>query len=465
MPIQKLILTYIVLASALLGSVLAADKPATQADVEKLQEQVRTLDKELAVQREAFVRKLDDVEKRQSEITAQQANSLAAIANQTTSVGNYIANTSIVVTLLLVIAGLITFFNAKSKVVKEARLASADWFKENAVSLQVQIATLRTEAEKLIIQMQTQASQVRATATTLQGDMSAAASAVLNFSKDSTAGEISKQVNPQAVQVVAEASQSLKSKPESEFTAADFFTRGLSHFSNKDFTAALSAFDSAIELSSADTAPDRVALYLLAKGITLGRLDKPQDAIAMFEQLDRRFGADTTPAVRKHVAVGLFIKGMSLGRAEKLEDKIAVYDNLDRRFGTDTTAVVRELVVKGLNGAGFSRILLAKQCWHDEERRVELLVAATDGLTRAVLERSDENLAIASGRLGYALFLLGQHMAAEEPTLACLRLGGQKMLEAQRKDATLHRVEPEDSQYEELLARLWQSLPAAAPNI
>jgi len=34
MPIQKLILLCIVFASALLGSVLAADKPAKQADVD-----------------------------------------------------------------------------------------------------------------------------------------------------------------------------------------------------------------------------------------------------------------------------------------------------------------------------------------------------------------------------------------------------------------------------------------------
>ena len=82
---------------------------------------------------------------------------MAAIANQTTSVGNYIANTSIAVTVLLVVADLITFFNAKSKVVKEARIASAEWFRENAAGLQTQIATLRIEAEKLTAQMQTQA--------------------------------------------------------------------------------------------------------------------------------------------------------------------------------------------------------------------------------------------------------------------------------------------------------------------
>ena len=81
----------------------------------------------------------------------------------------------------------------------------------------------------------------------------------------------------------------------------------------------------------------------------------------------------------------------------------------------------------------------------------ELLLAATDGLKRAVLEHSEENLAMTSGNLGYSLFLSGDRRAAEAPTLECLRLGGQKLLEAQRKDATLHRVEPEDSQYEELL--------------
>ena len=70
MPIQKLILICVVFVSALLGSVLAADKPFAQEDVDKLQEQIRMLDKELAVQREAFVRKLEDVEKRQTEITA-----------------------------------------------------------------------------------------------------------------------------------------------------------------------------------------------------------------------------------------------------------------------------------------------------------------------------------------------------------------------------------------------------------
>lgn len=81
MPTHPFIICLLVLASLVCGSALAADKPSTQADFEKLQDQVRTLDKELAVQKEAFIRKLDDVEKRQADNTAKDANSLAAISN------------------------------------------------------------------------------------------------------------------------------------------------------------------------------------------------------------------------------------------------------------------------------------------------------------------------------------------------------------------------------------------------
>lgn len=459
MPIQKLILICIIFAATLLGSVLAADKPTAQVDIDKLQEQVRTLDKELAIQREAFVRKLDDVEKRQIEITAQQANSLAAIANQTTVLGNFIAYTSAAITVFVFIAGIATYFSAKSKAEKEARAASKKWFEENAEHLGNQIQTLRAEANKAASQIQTQAKQFAATATTLQNDMRAAATAVLNVSKTAIPGEAAKPADPQAVQVVAQASQSLKRKPESEFTANDFFTRGVSYFSNQDFHAALAAFDSAIQLSAADTSPDRPAQYLFAKGVTLGQLDKPEDAIAVYDELDKRFGADTTPAVREQVAKGLFNKGITLGQLDKPEDEIAVYDELDKRFGADTTPAMRAQVARGLNGAGFHRILLAKQMWQDAATRNEHLSVAAAGLQRALAQCGEHDQAMILGNLGYCLFLAGQHLAAEQPTLECLKLGGQDTLGAQRKDATLHRVEPEDSQYEVLLNRLWQSLP------
>ena len=64
---------------SLLGIAFAADKPATQADFNELQKQVISIDKDLAVLKETKA----GLEKRQNEITAVQANSLAAIARVT----------------------------------------------------------------------------------------------------------------------------------------------------------------------------------------------------------------------------------------------------------------------------------------------------------------------------------------------------------------------------------------------
>ena len=503
MPIQKLILICIIFAATLLGSVLAADKPTAQVDIDKLQEQVRTLDKELAIQREAFVRKLDDVEKRQIEITAQQANSLAAIANQTTALGNYIAYTSAAITVIVFIAGIATYFSAKSKAEKEARVASAKWFEENAVELKNQIEALRAEAANAASQIKTQVQQVLSTAAVANQSIEASvANTILSASKMSPTDERTQPADLEAAQVVSKASQSLESKPESEFTANDFFTRGLAHYSNQDFHAALSAFESALKLKVENSTPYQFAQYLFAKSAALNQLDKPQDVIAVLDELDRYFGADTIPAVRKLVAAGLRIKGMTLGNLDKSQDEIAVYDELDRRFGADTAPAVCEQVArglvskgfrlgqmdkpqdaiavydeldrrfgtgtnsavsaqvaKGLNSSGFQRILLAKQMWQHAATRNEHLNVAARGLKRAYAQCGENDRAMILGNLGYSLFLTGQSHAAEEPTLECLRLGGQKALEAQRADAKLHRVEPEDSQYEELLTRLWQSLP------
>ena len=546
MPIEKLILICIVFASVLLGSVLAADKPSAQADMDKLQEQVRTLDKELAVQREAFVRKLNDVEKRQSEITAQQANSLAVIANQTATVGNHITNTSILITVLVLGAGFITYFSAKGRAEKEAREASSIWFDENAIKLTSQIEALQAETANAIARMKNQVVQVETSGADAKESISASmATAILSISKASPTGESTPVADPQSVEVVTKASQSLKSKSESQFTANDFLARGLSYYFNRDFHAALSAFDDALLLSDSQFLHEFGAQLLVIKGSTLNKLDKSVEAIAVFDELKQRFGSDPRPevrdlvangvinkgfifhqlerfveaiavyddldqvygvdmslAVREVTARGLFYKsasliqlnksteaiavfdelyrrfsteestaihelvvmtvlnkGLILGKMDKPDDAIAVYELLEQRFGSDTNPVVREQVAEGLSEAGFNQILLAKKNWGDCTKRLSYLNLANGGLQRASLKLGDEIRAEVLGNLGYCLFLEGNSQSAKASTLECLALGGQKSLDEQRKIATLHRVEPEDSHYEELLNKLWVSLP------
>lgn len=314
MPIQKLILICIIFASTLLGSVLAAEKLAAQADIGKLQEQVRTLDKELAVQGEAFVRKLDGVEKRQNEITAQQANSLAALANQTTALGNYIAYTSAAITVFVFVAGIATYFSAKSKAEKEARVASKQWFDQNAAELKAEIEKLRADALAGSEQIDSHVKKFTVDADTQRKKVEDASKSLLQ-SAQVTAGDVpSDATNQLAAATVQEARQALKAKPESQFTASDFYARELAYFSEKNYQSALSSFEDAIKLVDINSESAQLARYLFAKGTTLGKLDKSLEEIAVYDELDRRFIADSRPAVREQVTKALVSKGFRLGQ-------------------------------------------------------------------------------------------------------------------------------------------------------
>lgn len=79
-------------------------------------------------------------------------------------------------------------------------------------------------------------------------------------------------------------------------------------------------------------------------------------------------------------------------------------------------------------------------------------------LGRAKQQCANDSLPELLGNLGYALFLSGAIDEAEVHTRECLRLGPVTSLEAERNDARIHRVEPQDSEYEQLLDRLWEEL-------
>ncbi len=226
-------------------------------------------------------------------------------------------------------------------------------------------------------------------------------------------------VDPKAAAVVERASDELKTKPESSFTAEDHFARGLSQFAKGNHLSALESFRAAYQAGPETTPTDAPVRYLFAQGVTLGKLDKPEEAIAVYDEMDRRFGKDESPGVRSVVA-------------------------------------------RARNAAAFGRIISAKQHWQDVPRKTALLAAAIKGLESALLICADDDRAVVSGNLGYALFLRGDHGAAVEPTRDCLKLGGGAALAAQQDDAKQQRVEPEDSDYEALLTRLWAELHPSA---
>ena len=405
------------LLMSLLSTAFAADKPATQADFNELQKQVQSIDKDLAVLKETKA----GLEKRQNEITAQQANSLAAIANQTAAVSNYIALTSVLVTLLVFGAGFITYFSATKKAKEEAREASKKWFDENAIVFKNQIETLKIEATTASEAINTHKSRVQSDAEAATVDIAdnvkKARSAILNASTNRPKGESADSRDQEAAKIIRAASEALKAKPEDSFTADDFFARGLAEYAGENYKSAISAFENASQAAGRNTPAVQQAQYLFAKGSTLSVLDK---------------GLEATE----------------------------VYDDIYARFGQDAAPDLQLIVASALNGKSFHQIVAAKQKWSDKFLREDTLSTAISGLQRALNQSDEGNSAMILGNLGYAQFLLGQRKVAEISTRECLRLGGQKSLDEQLSDTRLHRIEPQDSDYEKMLSEIWKTVKA-----
>jgi tetratricopeptide (TPR) repeat protein len=96
----------------------------------------------------------------------------------------------------------------------------------------------------------------------------------------------------------------------------------------------------------------QVAEALFDKGVALGQEGKCGEAIAVYEEIVRRFGADASPDVREWVAAALFNKGATLGQQGKNEEAIAVYEEVVRRFGADTSPGMREWIAAALVNKG-----------------------------------------------------------------------------------------------------------------
>jgi tetratricopeptide (TPR) repeat protein len=96
-----------------------------------------------------------------------------------------------------------------------------------------------------------------------------------------------------------------------------------------------------------DDTPDKreqIVRALVNEGVTLEEQGKPEEAIAVYDEINRCFGEDNTPGVRREVIRALINKGTRLELQYEFEGAVDVFYEIDRRFGEDDLDVHREVV-------------------------------------------------------------------------------------------------------------------------
>ena len=127
------------------------------------------------------------------------------------------------------------------------------------------------------------------------------------------------------------------------------------------------------EFSVASPAP-LVAKGLLGKALALADGGRQEDAVAIWEEVIRRFGESDAPAALEQVSLALVNKGQALGRMGRSEEALAVLDDAVLRFGGDDgqnqpLAVATALVNKGVLLRDLNRHADALVAWEEAARR------------------------------------------------------------------------------------------------
>src|SRR4029450_9997516 len=95
-----------------------------------------------------------------------------------------------------------------------------------------------------------------------------------------------------------------------------------------------------------------VAAAIVNKGITLTLMKRGPEAIAVYDDVIRRYGESAEPALRDQVSKALLNKAITFSDMTRSDDEIAVYNEIVRRYAEASELPLLERVASALSNRG-----------------------------------------------------------------------------------------------------------------
>ena len=327
-------------------------------------------------------------------------------------IGLYLTLFGTLIALVVAALGLIGYFSVRTRTREEARevarTESKKWFDQEAQSIKQKISNFEQQIDQDSNDLHDKKTEflalVEVGKQTVQEEMS----------RSPTDSEPSITATTPAAKALSEIANQLRNKPESEYNFDDWNNRAFAAFQSNQLEDAIYFWQRATEIKNAN--PTDFARVLLNKGLTLGKLNRSEDAIR-------------------------------------------VYDDLIARFGNDTEPALREQVASANNSKGFALLCRAKMQWQDTPTRMIDLTAATACFT-AALDKSNKpaQRAMILGNQAYVAALSGEPEQSVRDSLQdALQLGCEELYLGTLKDLEISPV-PEDTHFRLLLDTVWDEV-------
>lgn len=332
---SKAIFITVFLLYPLIAWTTPAERYATAVDLKQNQEAVQRLEAELALQKHILQVSTDNNDKRLADFGA-----LATMqGSQTTWVGNLVAASSILITIIVALAGLGVYFSAT----KRAKHQVSEWFTENASQLQLQIDTLAQQVASASAGIAKQVDQVADNALAAQTQIHAAISVIRPPSNEQTADKSMKESDFAAKEIVEQASVDLEAKPENAFSAHDYLMRGADRFAAGKYAVALEAFDSALKIAQ-NLPVSQSAVLKLARGVTLGALKRYDEELETYAELGMLYRDSKDPELEAVAASAFVNRATRLKQLHRNDEADAVADGIIALHSSATDDHLREQV-------------------------------------------------------------------------------------------------------------------------
>lgn len=399
---------------------MAAGDTATQADLTAAKELHQA---KLDGFKELHQKDVDALRQQVAAVDKRVDDQLAQVGQAVDRFSAQSAWTGILITVLLIFGGFLGYRNAKQEAkadAKEAaekiasdqgRTTAEQWFEQHNAALQKRIADLEQKATQVHHGMDMHLADIQNHATTNKEEMDralATAQKSIHKPDQPPSPELER-----SQRLLSQRDQELKNTNEDSYSFDDWDTRAHAAYATKKLEDAAYFWHKAAGVPNAGA--KNVAEALVNKGLTQGMLDQPEAELATYEELLRRFGDDTDPALREQLALAL-------------------------------------------NNRGFTRFLQAKQLGLRSETAKNHLQAALVDFNQAV-DHSAERNGLLLGNRAYVHQLLGNTQQAEHDFAVGMHAaedGGQTLYDTTLKDLSLHPI-PEDAAMRALVERAWSA--------
>ena len=409
-----------------------------------------------------------------------------------------IAIIATLITVILFALSIFGYFSVVAKVKEQAQKATEDWVTENETKLRKEIEQLQEEAKKAISDVEKSAA-VTIEKIKLQGkyvteEAQSFTDVLAQAQQSITSGE---ELDPATKTTLQESSSTTDNTPEDN-TFDGWNRRAFAAWSNDQWQKAADSWQQAADASNRQKAQslfnkgvslrklekpeeeikayqqvidmcagsdelalkELVANALVNKGLALGELKKPEEEIKACQQVIDMFAGSDELALKEPVAKALVNKGITLGELEKPEEAINAYQQVIDMFAGSDKLALKELVADAFNGWSFVELMRSKKLWLDQpDASKQALENARSKITKATKKPSTAN-GIHLGNLSYIQWLQKELTTSEKTmkqALGAKEHGGESLYKGTLEDIELYPIEP-DTGFKTMLERVWQEI-------